>query len=262
MDEILVLGGTGTIGRRVAALLGPRARVASRRGPVTFDWADPGTWEPAVGPARAVFVLAPDGVAVPAEFVRCAVDAKVERIVLLSSRAIDVMGDTRLLDAEDVVRGSGVPFTIVRADWLDQNFDEGFLRDAVGAGVVTVPLGDVRQAFVDAGDVAAVAVAALTGEGHAGQTYEVSGPRALSFGEAVGLISDTLVYRGGDADYRAAMTSFGVPAEQVEAELRAFGALRASGDGSVTDVVRRVVGRPARDFADYAASAFHGQQGA
>jgi uncharacterized protein YbjT (DUF2867 family) len=253
--ETLVLGPTGTVGRRVHALLDTPVRAASRHGPVRFDWDDPATWAPAVGSARRMFLMAPDGVPVDGDFVRTAADAGVSRIVLLSSRAIEAMGDTRLLDAERIVRESGVPFTIVRADWFDQNFSEGFLADAVRAGVVAVPVGETRFGFVDAGDVAAVVVAAFD-DAHVGRTYEVSGPRLLSVRAALALIPAKVEFRGGDEDYRAAMSSFGVPAERISAELRAFGALRALGDGTVTDVVPRLLGRPARDFAEYAAEAF------
>ncbi|WP_203898506.1 SDR family oxidoreductase [Virgisporangium aliadipatigenens] len=253
--ETLVLGATGTVGRRVSALLGPPVRAASRHGPVRFAWEDPASWAPAVGSARRMFLMAPDGVPVDGDFVRVAVEAGVSRIVLLSSRAIEAMDDTRLLDAERIVRGAGVPFTIVRADWLDQNFSEGFLADGVRAGAVAVPVGETRFGFVDAGDVAAVVVAAFD-DAHAGRTYEVSGPRLLSFRAALELIPARVEFLGGDEDYRAAMSSFGVPDARIAAELRAFGALRALGDGTVTDVVPRLLGRPAVDFAQYVAEAF------
>ncbi len=110
--------------------------------------------------------------------------------MLLSSDAVEAMGDERLLAAERVVRGSGVPsWTILRPQWFNQNFDEGFFQPAIMAGSLAVPVGDARQAFVDADDIAAVAAAALTGDGHAGRVYTVTGPRALSFAEAVAVIA-------------------------------------------------------------------------
>ena len=111
--------------------------------------------------------------------VRLAVEQGVRHIVLLSSRGIEAMGDERLLAAERTVRESGADWTIVRPDWFNQNFDEGFFRPAVLAGELALPLGDLRQAIVDADDIAAVAAAALTEDGHAGQRYELTGPRAV-----------------------------------------------------------------------------------
>ncbi|MDR7273252.1 NmrA family transcriptional regulator [Catenuloplanes atrovinosus] len=259
---ILVLGPGGTVGRRVVARLratGSEVRPASRSAPSRFDWSAPATWEPAVTGASAMFLMAPDGVPVDPELVALAARSGVRRVVLLSSRSIDVMGDDRLLAAERAVRDGGTEWTVVRADWFDQNFDEGFLRPAVAAGTVAIPVGGVRQTFVDAGDIAAVAVAALTGDGHAGATYEVTGPEALSFGEACAIVATAsgreVRFDGTEGAYRAAMSSFGVPADQIARDVAAFAALAAQGDSVPLDTVERVTGRPPKRFADYAADA-------
>ncbi|MPV35807.1 NAD(P)H-binding protein [Georgenia subflava] len=261
-QRILLTSGTGTIGRRVVNQLrarGSEVAVASRTGPVRFDWTDPDTWDAALTGCRTVFLLAPDGVEVDPRFVGRAVEQGARRLVLLSSKAIDVMGDQRLLDAEATVKAAGVGWTVVRADWLDQNFDEGFLRDAVAGGEVVLPLGDVRQTLNDADDVAAVAVAALTEEGHEGRTYELSGPEALSFGEAVGIVAEAVgrpVRYQGDAEaYVDVMTGLGRDRAEVLAEVAAFDALRRSGDAVADDTVERVTGRRPKDFRTYAAEA-------
>ncbi|MFV2113090.1 NAD(P)H-binding protein [Micromonospora sp. LOL_025] len=261
-DDILVLGATGSTGRRVARRLsdaGLPVRAASRRGAVRFDWALPATWEPAVAGASRLYLMAPHDVPVDPAFVRLAVEGGVRRVVLLSSRAIEAMRDERLLAAEALVRDCGVEWTILRPDWFDQNFDEGVFRDAVLAGTVAVPVGEVRQGFVDADDIAAVAVAALTGEGHHGRVHEITGPRALSFGEAVDIVARAagrpVRHLGTAEDYRAAMTPLGLPPAQIEAEIRAFAALRELGDAEPTDTVRQVTGRAPKDFTAYAADA-------
>jgi uncharacterized protein YbjT (DUF2867 family) len=260
---VLVLGATGTIGRRVVAALsgvGVGVREASRAGPVRFDWGSPATWAPALADSSAVFLMAPDGVPVAPEFVALAVDAGVERLVLLSSGAIEEMGDSRLLSAEAVVRSSGVPeWTILRPQWFDQNFSEGFLRPAVLAGSVAVPIGDVKQGFVDAADIAAVAVAALTSPGHGGQTYALTGPSVLSFASAVAIVARaagrSVTFDGSAAGYRAAQKGFGRPSAEVDAEVAAFAALAAMGDSTVSDDVEKVTGRPPVDFAAFADAA-------
>jgi uncharacterized protein YbjT (DUF2867 family) len=258
----LVLGATGTTGRRVARQLqdaGDTVRAASRGGQTPFDWADPATWEPAVTGTAGMYLMAPDGVAVEPSFVRLAVDRGVRRIVLLSSMSIEAMGDARLLAAERTVREAGVDWTILRAGWFHQNFDEGFFHPAVLAGELALPLGEVSQAFVDAEDIAAVAVAALTGDGHAGRTHELTGPRALSFAEVLEIIGKasgrSVRFRGADADYLEQQTALGAPEEQTRQELKAFAALRALGDARPTDAVRRVTGRDPKDVATFAAEA-------
>ncbi|MDP9797231.1 uncharacterized protein YbjT (DUF2867 family) [Catenuloplanes nepalensis] len=261
-DEILVLGPGGTVGRRVVARLratGSEVRPASRSTPVRFDWASPGTWQPALADATAMFLMAPDGVPVEPELCTLAARAGVRRVVLLSSRAIEAMGDDRLLAAERAVRDGGTEWTIVRADWFDQNFDEGFLRPAVEAGAVAIPVGGVRQTFVDAGDIAAVVVAALTDDGHAGVTHEVTGPEAITFGEACAIVGTAcgreVRFEGTEEAYRTAMSSFGVPEAQIARDVAAFTALAAAGDSAPRDTVERVTGHPPRRFADYAAGA-------
>ncbi|WP_393164655.1 SDR family oxidoreductase [Nonomuraea marmarensis] len=255
---ILVLGATGSTGRRVADLLratGHPVRAASRSGETRFDWSRPDTWEAAVSGVSAVYLMAPDGTPVDPSFVSLAVERGVERIVLLSSTAIETMGDERLMSAERTVRDSGAEWTILRPSWFDQNFDEGFFRPAIMAEEVIVPLGDVRQGFVDAGDIAAVAAAALTEDGHAGRSYEVTGPRSLTFGEAVELISAAIGreirYLGGDEDYIAAQGFSGAAIS----EAKTFAALRDLGDQPVSETVPQVTGRPAKDFETYVAEA-------
>ncbi|TMR23960.1 NmrA family transcriptional regulator [Nonomuraea turkmeniaca] len=255
---ILVLGATGTTGRRVTGLLrasGHAVLRASRSGETTFDWSRPDTWEPAVAGVSRIYLMAPDGTPVAPEFVSLAVERGVRRIVLLSSGAIEAMGDERLMSAERTVRDSGAEWTVLRPSWFDQNFDEGFLQPAIMAGEVVVPMGEARQAFVDAGDIAAVAAAALTEDGHAGRSYEVTGPRSLTFGEAVEVIARAagreVRYRGGDEDYLAAMDI----SEQAMGEVKAFAALRDLGDQPVSETVRQVTGRPPKPFETYATKA-------
>ncbi|MDH2425666.1 NmrA family NAD(P)-binding protein [Sphaerisporangium sp. TRM90804] len=261
-QPILVLGATGSTGRRVAARVrdaGFPVRAASRRGTVRFDWADPATWEPATAGAAAMYLMAPHELPVDPAFVRCAVEQGVRRVVLLSSRAIEAMGDHRLMAAERTVRESGAGWTILRPDWFGQNFDEGFFRPAVMAGELAMPLGNLRQVFVDAGDIAAVAATALTEDGHEGRHYEPTGPRALSFPEALEIITRVsgrpVSYRGTPDDYLAAQAALGIPAEQTQQEIKAYAALRDLGDGHPTPDVRQVTGRDPKPFETYAAEA-------
>jgi uncharacterized protein YbjT (DUF2867 family) len=261
-EPVVVLGATGRTGRRIARMLRAArvpVRAASRTGEVRFDWSDPQTWEPAVAGAARMYLMAPDGQAIDPSFVSHAVERGVKQIVLLSSQAIEAMGDERLIAAEQTVRESGAEWTIVRPSWFNQNFDEGFFQPAVMAGELAVPVGDLRQAFVDAGDIAAVAAAALTEDGHAGRSYDVTGPRALSFADAVEIIGRAtgrpVRFLGTAEAYTEAMSRLGIPGEQAHREIESFAALRELGDQQPTDVVRRVTGRDPRDFESYAVEA-------
>ncbi|MEU1124565.1 SDR family NAD(P)-dependent oxidoreductase [Streptomyces sp. NPDC005899] len=259
---VLVLGARGSTGRRVLARLrdaGRPVRPASRRTAVPFDWHDRGTWEPAVAGTERAYLMLPHGLPLPPDFVPCVVAAGVRRLVLLSSRAVEEMGDDRLTEAERMVRDAEAEWTVVRADWFNQNFDEGVFRRAVLDGTLALPLGECRQTFVDADDIAAVAAAALTEEGHAGRTYEVTGPDALSFADALAAIGRATglpqVFHGDKDTYRAGRLAAGQPPGAVEREIDAYTSLAALGDARPTDTVRRVTGRRPKTFGTYVGEA-------
>ncbi|NGO67986.1 NAD(P)H-binding protein [Streptomyces boncukensis] len=266
---ILVLGGTGKTGRRVAAALAERGhtpRAASRSGDVRFDWTDPATWEPALEGVRAVYVVdsqTPGAAREVPDFSALAVARGVERLVLLSARAfaeLDALGaPDELLAPERAVRESGAAWTVLRPTWFSQNFTEfPVVSDGIARGELRLPVGDGPESFVDVRDVAEVAVEALTGEGHAGETYELSGPRALTWAEAVGELARAtgrpLRYTPlSEAEYRRELAAEGWPEEAVEVLSALFGHIREGRSGAVSDGVRRALGREPRGFADYAA---------
>lgn len=255
----LVLGARGKTGRRVVARLHDlrlAVRAASRSAPTRFDWDAPGTWGPALERAGAVYLVPPTEHldASPVEdFVSQAVKAGVRRLVLLSGRGADHAGEPPV---ERAVRESGIPWTILRPSWFAQNFSEDRFLGPIQAGELALPTGEGREAFVDTDDVADVAVAALTRDGHAGEVYELSGPEPLSFRAAVSLIAEAtgrrIGYRHVNAvEYAAAQAALGTPAEM--AALLA-GLLEGIGHGSgdyVSDGVHRALGRTPRAFGDY-----------
>src|SRR5436305_12628439 len=100
------------------------------------------------------------------------------RLVMMSGR-----GEPEAGPAEDGVRGSGAEWTLLRCAWFAQNFSEHFLLQPVLDGVIALPAADVAEPFLDVDDVADVAVATLTRDGHAGRTYELTEPRLLTFAD-------------------------------------------------------------------------------
>jgi uncharacterized protein YbjT (DUF2867 family) len=260
----LVIAATGKTGRRVAArleTLGHPARRASRSAATSFDWNDRATWAPALRGVGAVYVVYSPDLAVPEApeaieaFVELAKAHDVRRIVLLSGR-----GEAEAQRCERIVQGSGIPTTVVRASWFAQNFDEGAFRDAVLAGEVALPAGDVLEPFVDIDDIAEVAVAALTEDGHAGEVYEVTGPRLLTFADAVAVIADatgreiryTTIPREA---FQGGLQHAGLPAQQIDLLDYLFTTVLDGRNAHTSDGIERALGRPARDFADYARAA-------
>ena len=261
---ILVLGGTGKTGRRVAERLQARhlpVRIGSRSAKPPFDWEDRSTWEPALRGAGSAYVSFYPDIAVPGAaeavgaFAELAARSAVRRLVLLSGR-----GEPGAVQAEQAVRDSGAELTIVRSTWFAQNFSEDFLRDYVLSGVVAVPDGDTPEPFVDADDIADVAVAALTDDRHVGELYELTGPRLLTFAEAVDEISRAL---GREIAYMpvsieehaAAAAEQGVPGELIEALSYLFSEVLDGRNAHLADGVQRALGREPRDFSEYARDA-------
>ena len=189
------------------------------------------------------------------ELVALARTAGVRRLVLLSGR-----GEEEAERAEDVVRASGLEWTIVRATWFAQNFSEGNFADDVAAGIVALPVGDVLEPFVDADDIADVVVAGLTGDQHVGQTYELTGPRLLTFADAVSEISmatgrELRFESVSMGDYAATLTEYQVPPDVIVLLGYLFTTVLDGRNAALADGVQRALGREPRDFADFARQA-------
>jgi uncharacterized protein YbjT (DUF2867 family) len=250
---VLVLGATGKTGRRVIDRLAARGvptRAGSRSAEPPFDWEDRSTWAPALDGTGAVYISYFPDLAIPgaAETVGAFAElAAGRRLVLLSGR-----GEEEAERTEERVRTTSPGATIVRATWFSQNFSESYMLDAVLDGTVALPVDGTPEPFVDADDIADVAVAALTEDGHAGELYEVTGPRLLTFADAVGDIADAT---GRDIRFQPVpldeyMTA--VPAEFEWLMRYLFTEVLDGRNASVTDGVQRALGRPPRDFRDFA----------
>ncbi|WP_405990081.1 NmrA family transcriptional regulator [Streptomyces sp. NBC_00986] len=257
---IVVTGASGRTGRRVAEaarVAGLTVREASRaRG---FDWADRSTWADTLRGADAAYLVYPSDVGAPEAgravglLAQEAVGLGVRRLVLLSSR-----GEERARPTEEALRGSGADWTVVRASWFAQNFSEGPLVEGFReSGELVFPGGSVREPFVDVRDIADVVVAAVTGgDRYVGQAVTVSGPRLLTFGEAVAEIGAVtgreLTYRAVSArQYGDVLAGFGVPGEEVEFLVELFESLLDGRNAYLSEGVQEVLGREPRDFSEF-----------
>lgn len=259
----LVLGATGKTGRRVAAQLaaaGHDVRPASRSSATRFDWDDPATWAPALDGAGRLYLVPPEQGDV-APFVAELERSSVGRLVLLSARTPGQSGDDHLERVEAAVTGASVPWTIVRPAWFDQNFDEGFFAPGIAEGSLRLPVGDGREPFVDADDIAAVAVAALTGPGHEGRTYELSGPETITFAEAVATIAAAagreVVFADVDPEeWAAELRGHEVPEPMISTLAHLFAAIRRGDNDHVSTGVEEALGRPPTSVAAWAQRTF------
>ncbi len=258
---ILVLGSTGKTGRRVAQRLkgrGLAVRLGSRSAEPRFDWNDAATWASVLQGVGAVYISYYPDLAVPGaveairSFTKAALEAGVRRVVLLSGR-----GEEEAQRAEQALQDSDADWTIVRASWFAQNFSESFLLDAILAGEVALPVGGTKEPFIDAEDIADVVVEALTEASHIGRLYEVTGPRLLSFADAIREIAKAsgrrIRYEEIPAEeYASLLENHEVPPEFVSLVMYLFTTVLDGRNESLTDGVQRALGHAPRDFADYA----------
>ena len=259
-STILVIGKNGKTGGRVnerLQALGYATRPVSRSTNPSFDWEKPETWRSAIAGTTSAYVTYQPDLAVPSavptirEFVRIAREVGLEHIVLLSGRGED--GAKR---AEEVLKSSGISWNIVRASWFFQNFSESFMLEGILAGELVLPAEDTVEPFVDAEDIADVAVAALTEPGHRNKVFEVTGPRALTFAQCIGEISEALgrhvKYTSVPVDaYINALSQQGIPEDMQWLLRELFTVVFDGRNSNMMSGVEEALGRPATDFKTY-----------
>ena len=259
-EPILVLGGTGKTGRRVAERLsnaGHAVRIGSRSAEPRFDWDDQATWAPALQGMKSVYIAYQPDLAVPEAlpavqaFCGQAIESGATRLVLLSGR-----GEFEAEQCEAALQATSAEWTILRASWFSQNFSENFWLDGALAGEIALPVGDVAEPFVDAEDIADIAFAALTQSGHAFQLYEITGPRALSFPEAIAEIAAATgrgvrFTRVPAEAYAAELARLEMPPNYADLVMYLLITVLDGRNTPLADGVQRALGRPPIDFSDY-----------
>lgn len=257
----LVLGGNGKTGRRVVERLrakGHDVRIGSRSALPSFDWHNEVGWDAALKDVTAVYITYAPDLAMPGAqdairaFVGLARRRGVKRLVLLSGR-----GEDEAQACERIVQDAGLEWTIVRASWFNQNFSEGAFVDLVLSGSITLPAGDQVEPFVDVDDIADVVVAALSEDHHNGQVYEVTGPRLMTLTEVAADLSRAAgrPIRYVDVPHEAfvaEVTQSGAPRDVVWMLDYLFSTVLDGRNAYLCDGVERALGRPPKDFADYA----------
>lgn len=260
-ELVLVLGATGKTGRRIVSSLqnlGVPVRSGSRTATPAFDWNNSSTWDACLAGVTRVYInYAPD-LAMPGatdaigELVRRARIAGVKHLVLLSGR-----GEEEAQACEAVIKNSGVDWTIVRASWFNQNFSEGAFVEMVQAGRLTLPDVSTPEPYVDVDDIADVVVAALTQPGHAGELYEVTGPRMLTLTDvaeelAAATHRPIAYFPVPHEAFVEGVAQSGAPQDVVWMLDYLFATVLDGRNAYIADGVQRALGRKPKDFTDYA----------
>ena len=155
-----------------------------------------------------------------------------------------------------MIQDAGLDWTVVRCSWFNQNFSEDYLLEPILGGEIALPAGYVPEPFVDTEDIADVAVAALTEAGHTGRVYELTGPRLLTFAEAIaelgrGTGRELRYIPVSVDDYTAAAAEHNVPEDVIGLMRYLFSEVLDGRNAMLADGVQQALGRPPRDFTEY-----------
>ncbi|RRS01788.1 NAD(P)H-binding protein [Glycomyces terrestris] len=267
-DTILVTGATGKVGRRLVEILrdaGREVRAVSRSTEIPFDWTDSSTWDKALEGVTAVYIIAPDHPFPAEEFAAAAAKAGVRRLVAQSGRRVQDLAAAAgvgpeaigMYAAQAAVQGSGIEWTVLQPNNFNENFSEGDYLPGILAGEIALPLADTTEPLIAVADIAAVAAAVLTEDGHHGQVYELTGPESLTMGEAAAAIAaasgKTVVYRAETPEeHDAALRAAQLPEELVGFLNLMYQFMREGNMSPTTDNVERILGRAPIAFADWA----------
>ncbi|WP_437817564.1 SDR family oxidoreductase [Sorangium sp. So ce1078] len=275
---ILVTGAGGTVGTALLEELrssGQKPRVAHRSSDkaararaaghdvVVLDLARPETLRPALDGVEAVFLLGAGGlgqVEGEIQVVKEARAAGAKRLVKLSvwRAAEEAFSFAKIhRPIERAVEAAGLAWTLLRPNGFMQNFVNYMAGSIKAQGAIFQPAGDAKISHIDVRDVARVAARALTTSGHEGRAYELSGPSALSYGEAADTLSRVL---GKEVRYvavsddaaKAGMVSAGMPEFYADYVIDLHRYYRSGAGSAVTSAVKDVTGREPTGFEQFA----------
>lgn len=267
--KILVLCANGTVGSKVVRALielGEIVKAATRKATpidgaeaVAFDYQDPSTFCPALDGVDRIFVLTPSGHLDPVRLLTPIITAAAARgikIVLMSVIGVDADDSIPYRQVELLLEKTGAPFVILRPNWFCDNF-QNYWIEGIRHGAIAVPAADGKTSFIDARDIAESAAAALTSDAFNGRAFNLTGPEALSYGDAAAILSRVtgkpITYTPVDDDtFVGILTSAGVPADYARFLASIFHPVREGWVAEPTGDVKTLTGHEPRSLETYA----------
>jgi len=267
--KILVLGATGSIGKALVDALirkGEVVKAASRAGRpfpgaegVQFDITNPATFPKAFEDVDRAYVMLPSGYVQAKELLTSVIATAAAtgvKVVLQSVFGVDADDSISYRQAEIALESSGTPFVILRPNWFADNFHT-FWKAGVAKGILELPAGEGASSFIDIRDIAESAAAALTSDAFDGRSFNLTGPKALSYEDAAVLLSDVvgreITYRAvSDEEFIRSLTEKGVPGDYAAFLASIFYPVRQGWTSAVTDDVRLLTGKEPRSLETYA----------
>ena len=275
---VLVTGSTGNVGRAVARHLTMAGEtvISGVRGSGTreesahlvtgtearvLDFGDSAGWPAALAGVDRVFLLRPAQISdvrrLLFPLIDRALDAGVRQIVFLSLQGVQFNTKTPHHAVEKYLRARSAPFTFLRPNFFMQNRSTTYRDDIRDRGEIFVPAARARTAFVDTDDLGAVAAAVLTQPGHLRKAYTLSGEQSLDYYGVARQLTAALAYEVRYAspsveDYVARLTEQGAPADYIEVQKMIYRVVRMNVSALPNRSIRRLTGRPAMTFAQFA----------
>jgi uncharacterized protein YbjT (DUF2867 family) len=225
---------------------------------VHFDYNDEASVKAALEGVDTLYLASPGDF--PAEPEKRVVDlaktAGVKRVVKLSAMGVENAPDSSIRQVELHIEKSGLEWTFLRPSWFMQNYSVG-MAEGIKHGTLYEPAADAKTGFIDARDIAAVAVKALTEDGHNHQAYPLTGPQSLDRNAVVQAISSALgkpvqYVPVTDDQFRDSMQNVLSPT-YLELMSNLYAGVRAGWSDATTDTVKRVLGREPISFSQFAA---------
>ena len=255
-----------TAGVRVRALLRNPNSAGEIKGPLVEvavgDFLNPASLDAALRGVDKAFLIPPTNprsVEMQGNFIRAAKRAGTRHVVKLSVNGADVNSPVRVArwhaEGEKELEASGIPFTHLRPNAFMQNF-LGLAPTIVSQGEFYQPAADGKVSHIDVRDIAAVAAKALTGNGHQGKTYVITGPEALSYDEAASKISKAIgrpvkYVNVTPEDFKKSLLGWGIPEFMADGLNEFYAAIRAGYCAVVTTTVEEVTQRKPVSFDDF-----------
>ncbi len=278
-STVLVTGATGTVGRAVLSALHARGHAATAAvrsldrvppeaaGGVVFDFAKPETFAPALAGHDRLFLigppLVPDLDTLMRPFIDFLIAAGPLRVVYLSADGMDALPELPFhANNEKLLRAAPhLSLTVLRPGFFAQNFANYSRPDIEERGVLFLPAGSGKAAFIDVADIGRSAAVVLSEDGHAGKTYTLTGPEAWSMADVAATLTRLLGRPVHDVApnpdvFRSTLAQAGVPPFITEYLIPVYGLIARGAAANVTDDVRRLTGRAPRALADVLAEQF------
>jgi uncharacterized protein YbjT (DUF2867 family) len=272
MAQILIVGGSGTVGSEIVKILSTEghsvrtttSKPTTEANQVQVNLLTGEGLDAAFADIDRAFFLSPGGYAdqyaIFAPLIAKSKEAGLKKVVLMTALGVEHAEGSPMRRAELDLIASGVPYNIIRPSWFSQNFVNFWGYGIKNANTIALPVGDGKAAFIDSRDISAVAAKLLTDDSRNGQEFTLTGPEPLDHAQVAKIISDatgkTVTFKDISPDeLRPVLVGAGIPADYVELLLTLLSYIKAGYTGAVTDSVKEILGREPRTFQAYAKEA-------